>query len=289
VLLRAEGDLLGDPSPETVTLHADGTLVAGPARANVELTGANEYWMQQQARLRVVTLDRAGPTRGVLVSLPIDAEEDPSNRHRLFLLDGSTLRLVLDVSPGTYGPIDLDFPGDGTMHYIEDGWSACERLHHPARPAVRDEVVWRLDGDTMRESERRPTRQRQDCSQLAACPFVYVLDGERAAFAGEILRNLRGFDAYALQELSLPAGGGDGVHVRLTEEKDEVTYLDEIYLEVDGVRYEPVSCSSQSALFCRADHRAFVMRRGDSLDLSFDAPAGSAVLYARGYYVPLAS
>jgi hypothetical protein len=287
VVLRTEGDLLGDAAVETVTLHADGTLVSGQARATIELTGASEFWMEQQARLQVVVLRRDPAIRAVLVSLPNDEEEDPASRHQLFLVDGPTFRRVLDIAPGAYGERPLEFPGDGTARYVEDGWGACERANHPARPVARQEVVWRLEGDTMRESARTPTRQMQDCSQLAACPFVYLLEGDRATFAGEILRNLRGFDAYALQELALPARAGHGVRVRLTEEKDEVTYLDEIYLEVDGVRFEPTSCATRSTLFCRADHRAHVMRRGDSLELAFDAPPGTTRLYARGYYVPL--
>jgi hypothetical protein len=285
VILRAEADLDGVAGNETIELHADGALVAGSLRGTVELPQASEFWMDEQAAITVVDLDRAAPTRAVLVALPTDADEDPPNRFQLFVARDGALVRVLDITPGAYHPTELAFPGDGTVHFLEDGWSACERAGHSSRAVAREEITFRLAGDSMIESNRRPTRERQRCDELAACPFVYRIDGEREALAGEILRNLRGRGAYALQELAMSRAAPGPLVIELREEKAEVTFLDEIYVEVDGERIAPRACIGPEA-YCTADQRSHVMRRGDVLRVEFDTNGGDAVLFARGYYIP---
>lgn len=285
VLVRGRGDLDGLGGDEALSLHSDGSLRAGAVTGRAEVTGGTEYFMKKQAELRVVEVDRARGVRALLVALPTDAEEDPDNRYQLFIADGCALRRVLDLTVGGYGVTEVVFPGDGTASYVEDGWTACERAHFPGKPVARQEIVLRLVGGDMVESARRASAQTQDCGQLAACPFVYRVEGGEVIRVGEILRDLRGAGAYALQPLALAAGQGGVMHLRLSEEKPEVTSLDEIYLEVDGQRIAPRECAAAPApAFCAADHRMHRMGRGDTLDLTFDA-TGPATLYARGFYV----
>jgi hypothetical protein len=175
VLLSTAADLDGQPGPERVALLGDGTLVAGSARGTVDLSqseltpdSVGAYFFQKQAAIRVVDLDRRRRERAILVALPTAESEDPPNRYQLFTIENGSLRRVLDRVIGTYGVNELRFPGDGTARYIEDGWSACERLHDPSRTAIRREVILRLDRDgEMREAARARTALTQRCDQLA--------------------------------------------------------------------------------------------------------------------------
>jgi hypothetical protein len=292
VVLETDADFDGMPGDEHLLLRADGTLEVGPRRGHADVWEISDHWMGEQARLSVVMLDRRGPTPAVLVTLPIAEDEDPPNRYQLFVADDASpeaLRRVLDITLGAYGVRELVFSGDGTARYDEDGWTACERLGHPTR-ANRQRVTLRMVDGEMIEHSRRDTRDVQICDQLAACPLVYVVSDGGLELRGEILRDLRGQSAYAAQTLAVGSDDDGELVVRLAEEKPEVTYLDEIYLEVDGIRIPPRTCTVPSPRpdYCLADGVPFVMREGESLELTFDASGPDALLHAAGYYVPTA-
>jgi len=158
---------------------------------------------------------------------------------------------------------------------------------------MRHELIFRLGArGLMRMVGKTQTRLRVSCVIVAACPFVDVVDeGGTTRRAGEILRDLRGAGAYALQSLPLLGATARTWHVRLSEEKAETTYLDELYVEVDGERVAPRACDATSPAYCAADHVPYLVRRGETLDVVFDLPESSASpeLFARGYYVPTAS
>ena len=288
VLLRVQAELDDAPGLDPIELRADGTLVAGAATGRAELTGASDFWMHEQSSLTVVELDRRRHLRAVLVGLPIAEDEDPPNRYQLFLLEPGGLRRVLDLSPGAYGVTSLVFSGDGSVRYTEDGWTACARAGHPSRPVAREEVSLRMRGGEMREAGRRRTSLRQNCDELAACPVVYVVGAAGEVRVGEILRDLRGAAADALQGLDLAAPSGSEVRVRLSEEEHEVTRLDEIYLDVDGVRIESRGCAGARSPWCEAGGDRLSLREGDALELVFELPEDARVLtlFARGHYVP---
>jgi len=326
-LRRVRGDLIGDAGLEEVILYRDGLLAAGSLHGMVDMNGAScritatcpfETGSPQGAvdmsgasdhtTLRVVDLDRARGLRGVLVTLVTDDDEDPPNRYQLFVPAKAVLRRILNVTPGVYGSPEsgkLKFSGDGTVRYLEDGWSACERAGLTPPPgssppryptAALEEVVLGLQKDgLMAPTGRELTSQMQVCYPFAACPFVYVMDEHGAAnLIGEILRDLRGVGSYASQTLALPlpARTDTALHVRLAEAKPEVTHLDQIFVEIDGVRVAPKACAGSSSrkrpAYCSADRRAHVLREGDTLDLRFELPStgGRPVLHASGYYVP---
>jgi hypothetical protein len=285
VLLATAADIDGRPGDERIELLKGGTLRAGALETRVELPEPNDFFWDKQASLAAVAL--APGVTAIHLAMPTGDSEDPPNIHQLFVVRGVRLVKVFDEVVGVYTPTPLLFPGDGTLHYVEQGWEACERAKYPATPVPVQEVVFRLDraGTRMLEVERSDTADAQDCSQLAACPFVYAVTDAGAVRIGEILRDLRGESAYSLQSLLLPRGT---TRVRLAEEKPEVTYVDEVVLVVDGVELRPLACRGAPVpAYCAADHVPFVLRRGDTLDLTFDDARGDDVtLFARGYYLP---
>jgi hypothetical protein len=288
VLLSTTANLDGADGDESIALLADGTLRAGDLSFRVDLgdpAERNAYFWDRDASLRAVVFEAR--RNALLLTTPTAEAEDPPSRFQLFIVRGGKLVRVFDQVIGVYNSPDIAFPGDGTLRYVEQGWMACERAKHPSAPVAKQEVVHRLDrgGTRMIEWRRIATREKQDCSQLSACPFVYAVTDAGATRVGEILRDLRGARAYSLQSLVLPRGT---THIRLAEEKPEVTYLDEIVLEAGGVEIRPLACRGAPVpAYCRADRVPYVLRRGDSLDLVFDSEGdGEVTLFARGYYVP---
>lgn len=125
----------------------------------------------------------------------------------------------------------------------------------------------------------------------AACPLVYVEERSGAlSYQGEILRNLVKPAWEATQHLALDATCGGEVRVQLVEAKDEITYLDDVALVVDGVAVAPRACGDAAApAYCGDDGRYTTLVRGQTLALVFDVDGVCAApqLRADGYYVPL--
>lgn len=276
-----------------VRLDTDGTLRVGDSSLKVEFADPKrnpETW-KAQAKLSVVTLEPGQPI--VVLATPTADSEDPPNRYQVFLVGDGAITKAFDQRIGTYGVHPLNVKGDGAIFYVEDGWTACERAKFP-KEATRQKVSFTLDatGKAFVESGRADTAEKMKCNELAACPFVYRVEGSAETRLGEILRYLRGADAYAEQTLEIPGEPGERLHLRLKEEKLEITYLDAVHLEVGSVRVMPERCEAKPApAHCVPDHQPYVMRPGDTLDLVFRIPAGAesepARLVARGYYVPI--
>jgi hypothetical protein len=120
-----------------------------------------------------------------------------------------------------------------------------------------------------------------------ACPWLYVFDGENYYRYSEILRYLKGPENQRTEHTPLPDGVViDGVvQLRIIEEKDEISTLDQLYLLVDG---KPVYATDNRLRFI--DDDVIVMEKGDTLDLhfavgDFGSEADIQVI-ATGYYIP---
>ncbi|MCB9617965.1 MAG: hypothetical protein H6724_00785 [Sandaracinus sp.] len=223
-----------------------------------------------------------------MLSVRLFGDEDPPTERRYFLRDARCIREIADAQIANTR-IDSELPGDGTLRMPGSPWGDCERQGYPAR-ARRTEVTVRIDDDgTVRSAVRRRVPGHWSCEDLAACPFVDVIDRDGPRRVGEILRHVR--ERPETRVLPLEAHGGTrarALRVRLSEEKPETTYLDAVALVVDGVRVDPRACESAAPpAYCVADGAYFVLREGEHLDLDFDVPPGGpATLEAHGYYRP---
>jgi hypothetical protein len=297
VVIEGKGDLDGKAGDEQLTLYSDGTLFAGNWVAHLAPQQPGELFRAEQAHLTVETLDAASGTRAVVVALPTPEDEDPPTRYRILVPRGGALVQIYDDILGVYGNTALRFPGDGTVHYTEDSWSACGSPHNeggamPTEPVPVHDITLSLDASGMLvHGAATATGETFDCNDLAACPWIYVDGPSGPIKVGEILRNVRGRAAYTLQDLALPAAAAGPLHLRVAEEEDEVTFLDEIYLDVDGLHVAPTACNlAAPPAYCVADHQAHRLTRGDVLDLTFELPASSTpTVFARGYYIPTPS
>ena len=275
VVLQA--DLDGIPGSETITFENQ-MLRAGGAELTVKLDRTDGF---DAPHLEVVSI---GKRRAVYLATYTEGSEDPPVRHRVFLYTNGLLKEVYNA---VWDDRRIAWTKQGHGRILESGWSACTRMQKKSKKRVLevklDVIQVRLVGSKMVETRTR-SDEIQKCDELSACPFVYEVKDGKPQLVGEILRNVR--YTPALQSLSL--GEGQGATIRLTEEKPEVTFLDEIYLDVDGVRVAPATCKADPKLpYCAADGRYHVMSTGAVLPLVFEAEAGKRTLFARGYYNPM--
>lgn len=128
---------------------------------------------------------------------------------------------------------------------------------------------------------------------FAACPFAYLVTADGPVLQGELLRNLDAPTREGTQALAVDAPCGGSVTYRITEEKDEVTQLDELMLVLDDRVIAPDACGpgplTEPAL-CANDGVAHRLAKGEALDVSFTIPRGvacrGAYLRANGHYLP---
>ncbi len=98
--------------------------------------------------------------------------------------------------------------------------------------------------------------------------------------------NQNGVETWADDGIEVPASAvsrGDLI-VRVAEEKTrEISYIDAVWLEVNGIEILPDGCEDQR--WCHPDQRLHRLSEGQSLQLRFsDLPPGPIRLWANGYY-----
>jgi len=289
-LLEATGNIDGKAGDEVIRLDRDGTLTAGAASISIALEPAELD--SHPPRHMVAVIPLGGKRRGVLVQTASEQVYDsPPDRVRVFLYTKGTLRLVFDEA------VPVKFSKKGVGRYLESGDTACEREYRKHPDAVLAKKTVKLYTVSLRLNPagtklvKRLTLGKDvmvcDEENRSACPYVYELGDVGPRFAGEILRDLRYARSEALQSLGLGGRTAGIARIRLAEEKPETTYIDEVYVVVDGTRIAPKTCAQvPSPAYCFADGRYYVMVQGDTLDLDFAVAAGTRSLFARGYYVP---
>jgi hypothetical protein len=121
-----------------------------------------------------------------------------------------------------------------------------------------------------------------------ACPWLYVFNGTTFERRVEILRNLKSKSLETMQRhpLGLVSVQDGIIRLQIREEKPEITYLDALYLEVDGIPVWP-----DAGLLSSVDEHYLTLRQGDIYELTFDvsALAGNSdsvevVIVSAGYY-----
>ncbi len=300
---ETRGDLDGDGEVEAVAFFGDGLLRIGPHELRLQVRQNPAHAEGDRPRtVEVVRLDRRRNL--LLLRLPLQPDEDSPDRLVVVAAHRGTYAVAFEI---TDGRAPLRFPGDGTIRVLETHHGACERAGFPER-VQPEEAVLRLGRDgRFVERRRRPVGRRLLCSEIPACPYVYVIEPAGPRRVGEILRHLRSAALYDEQSLSLGPPGALAVRsgvleIELREEKREVTYLDAVHVVVDGQIVRPTACGAVPTdgdgveqTYCDADRSFHRIAQGEVLRLRFELPpqtssdpaAAPALLVASGYYVPL--
>ena len=265
-------DIAGDSRINVPVSSCDGeclaTLHVGPIARELDLQ--NGSW--GGFGLHIIDIDRSDSRKELLLVQYGGDSEDPPFIFTAALYDGETLKLHKLWNSWGYGSGSARPDGEGSLvvDYVE-----CP-------DAFR--VVYELSG---LELVRGPTQTERikDPNDCAACPRVFVRDGDALIYKGEILRHHRGVAARAVQALALGKHEGT-VTVEIREDKPEITYIDHIYAVVDGLEIAPTQCRGSKPAYCERDGIDAVLHPGDRLVLTFTAPSGALELRAAGHYVP---
>jgi hypothetical protein len=129
-----------------------------------------------------------------------------------------------------------------------------------------------------------------------ACPWLYVYDGSHFVRTTEILRDHRGRENERTEVSHIgPVRNVDGaIILRVAEEREEITFIDQLYLMIDGVRVFAESDPQATVKVARRDQDYLIITNGVSYEFIFRVPASVAgtelvdvSIVASGFYVPL--
>ena len=126
-----------------------------------------------------------------------------------------------------------------------------------------------------------------------SCPWLYFSADGTWVRGFEILEDVVGAAQQTTRRYDLSAYPLSGRELRLQvrEEKDEITYLDQLLLQVGGQLITPRSEGRELTALATTDQRHVILRKGEQLELVYTLPAGVALdakrtLIAHGYYEP---
>jgi hypothetical protein len=107
-----------------------------------------------------------------------------------------------------------------------------------------------------------------------ACPWLHVYDGRRFERRTEILRDVRGKrnERTEISRLGpVPVINGS-VILRIAEEKEEVAFIDELHVMVDGEVIHPTSGRAAAAKVALRDQDYLILEEGQFHDVVFELP-----------------
>ncbi len=129
-----------------------------------------------------------------------------------------------------------------------------------------------------------------------ACPWLYVYNGRSFEKRIEILRNVRGQQNERTEVTPIgPVEIVDGsITLRVAEEKDELTFIDELYLIVEGLEVHAEANPDVAARVAAKDQDYVLLTGGASHEFRFSLPDSFAArqrvavsIVVSGFYAPL--
>jgi hypothetical protein len=129
-----------------------------------------------------------------------------------------------------------------------------------------------------------------------ACPWLYVHNGRSFERRTEILRNVRRKQNEQTEVSPIgPVEITDGaVILMVAEEKEEVSFIDDLYVIVDGTEVRAEANSWAAAKVAEKDQDYLVITGGESFEFRFKLPGSfadrlqtTASVVVSGFYVPL--
>lgn len=256
-----EYDFDGDGLVEQLVITAD------EATLNAVIVPGNNTFVDEVA---VLDIDRKN--KRVEFALLPQINDDIAD-YQIFAYENAKI-----ISLGAVAGARMKVKGNGTLVGVSGGCGQTTT------------TTWRLKGSRIIRG-KSTTTGKYDGATCSACPYVFVDGDEGYQFVDTIVRNLVGKDVAALQYVQLPATQRTTFKIRIAERESEVSYLDEIYVTVGGIRFD----ASTRQLDARGPQQgdAVTLHYGGQIDLTFDIGVHAAnadiKLWAHGYYQPMLS
>ncbi|MBN2066893.1 MAG: hypothetical protein JW744_00310, partial [Candidatus Diapherotrites archaeon] len=125
----------------------------------------------------------------------------------------------------------------------------------------------------------------------AASPFLYIINGPEYSYFSDFIPGAIGKEKeYTSYSNITIADIVDGkIKLKITEEKDEIAYIDRLFLQVDGkeiIELDSISYADK-AILAESDGRYLVMGKGQEYFLEFPAPESYTRIdfAAEGYFI----
>jgi hypothetical protein len=131
-----------------------------------------------------------------------------------------------------------------------------------------------------------------------ACPWLYVYNGHSFEKRSEILRNVRGKqnEQTEITPIGLVEIVDGFLTLRVAEEKDEITFIDELYLIIEGSEVRSQASPGVAARVAAKDQAYVSLAGGESREFRFKLPESFAArqrvavsVVVSGFYVPVES
>ena len=129
-----------------------------------------------------------------------------------------------------------------------------------------------------------------------ACPWLYVYDGHDFEKRTEILRNVRGKlnEQTEISPIGLVEIVDGSIALSVVEEKNEITFIDELYVIVEGIEVRATGASRAATEAAERDEDYLVIAGGESREFRFKLPDSLAgreraavSIVVSGFYAPL--
>jgi len=220
---------------------------------------------------QIVDIDKNDNRKEFLISQYEQEEEDPSKMHYIYRFFGRNLLTQSYIKSEGYS--------GGNIRFHENDFEVT----HKNNPQTIG--TYSLSKFFIRKTN---LYVGEESEMLAACPFVYLKSGDDYIYKGEIIRNLIGKSAESLQTLELGTAHSEKIVVRIKEEKDEISYLNQISVISDGKMIKPKRLGNNSDLLVD-DANYYALKKGEYVDLEFKVAKNSKItLIGKGYYIPFA-
>lgn len=121
-----------------------------------------------------------------------------------------------------------------------------------------------------------------------SCPWLCVYDGEGYVKQEEVIKDVVGYEnrTTTVAEIAPEAIIEGQVRIQIREEKDEVSYLDRVVLQLGDQVLLPIASDER---LHEADDSFLDLHKGQSVELAFDIPEGyegPLEVKVTGYYHP---
>ena len=125
-----------------------------------------------------------------------------------------------------------------------------------------------------------------------ACPFFYYSTLNGNVYGGEIIRNQNSIDKDKLDNVLIDKQyiKNNTLKLIITEEKEEISYLDNLFLEINNSIIINVNSTNSDILkkIIKNDNEYLLLKENDSFEVFFDIPLNIEIkqvkLFSKGYY-----
>jgi len=123
------------------------------------------------------------------------------------------------------------------------------------------------------------------------CPFVSVIENDNLIEISEILRNQLSHNLNIYDMLKIPATSvkNNILKIIIDERKDEITYIEGLYLKIGELIIEPKTTNVISKANTNSNNKStIILHKGDFIEIVFEIPDNAdidnMILVAKGYY-----